>query len=265
MILYAQNVQIVYMAILKALNYKKIKIPAISPTFFANVAKMCGVEVELIDTNLDFSSSGANIVQNFFETYEPKCDVVFQNYGDLVGEAKIYVMKKEGCVKVICKDEEIFEKIEIFLNGGIKRGRLWNYDLISYGIKDVSAPCDEDSLKAKIIKSNEKVKFLNSSFEKNPYFDILKVGKKTLKDEYPVLLKPALYCPKEDIYIELKEKGFDVKVRFKPLYKLTLFKNKTLPISEELYKAVLILPLKKDLVEPLFEVLEKYRYRGCVF
>lgn len=264
MVLYAKNIQILYMALLYAFGFKKIKLNPISPTFFANIAKILNIDIEYVDTKLDFSSD-ALVVQNFFESYIPNADIVFQNFGENVGEAKVFVKKYKDCIKAEFFDEEIFEKTRVFLNGGVKKGKLWNIDVISLGVKDKANPCKIENLGEKIEKSNEIVKFLDEKFEKNIYFDTLKFGDKTYKDSYPILLKPSLYCPKEDIFSELLEKGIDVKVRFKPLYKMTLFKDKSLPVSEDLYKALLILPLDKNIVEPLFEVLKKYRHRGCMF
>jgi len=264
MVLYAQNIQILYMALLKALNYEKIKLNPISPTFFANIAKLLNIKIEFVDTKLDFSSS-ADIVQNFYESYIPKADIVFQNFGELVGEAKVFVQKEKECIKIFFNEKDIYEKTKLFLKGGIKKGKLWNYDVVSLGVKNEASPCEIENLEKKIADSNSVIRYFNEKFEKNPYFDILKIGEKTLKNGYPIILKPSLYCPKEEIYQELIKKGVDVKVRFKPLYKTTMFKDKNLPICEELYKAVLILPLKKDIVSILFEVLDRYKYRGCVF
>ena len=264
MVLYSKNIQILYMALLYAFGYKKIKLNPISPTFFANVARILNINIEYNDSNIDFSSS-ANIAHNFFETYIPKADIVFQNFGENVGEAKVFVKKYKNCIKAEFFDKDIFEKTELFLNGGIKRGRLWNFDVVFVGIKDISKPCEIENLDEKIEKSNKIVKYFNEKFQGNPYFDILNIGDKTYKDSYPILLKPSLYCPKEDIFQELLEKNIDVKVRFKPLYKMSIFKSKPLPTCEELYKAVLILPLKEDIADDVLKIFDKYRYRGCAF
>ena len=262
--LYVQNIQLLYMALLHAFGYKKVRLSPISPTFFANVAKILHIEIEYVDTKLDFSSS-AEVVHNFFESFTPKADIVFQNFGENIGEAKVFVKKEGSCVEAEFFDEEIFEKTKLFLEGGVVRGRLWNYDIVSLGIKDKAKACQVEDLEEKIAKSNEIVGYFAKTFASNPYFDILSVGDKTLKSSYPVLLKPSLYCPKEDIYQALRERGVDVQVRFKPLYRLKMFEGESLFGSEELYKAILLLPLRKDIIGPLFEVLEKYRYRGCSF
>ncbi|MRI59106.1 MAG: hypothetical protein C6H99_06345 [Epsilonproteobacteria bacterium] len=260
--IFAKNSSIVYMALLHTMKLSSIKVPAISPTFFASIAKMCGVEVELVDTRLDFGAQG-DVVHNFFETFTPKAKIVFQNFGEPVGEAEVFVMKRGNCVKVLIEDEELRQKVELFLNGGVKKGRLWNYDLVDVGVKNLRGPCEVE--KEAIEASNEVVEYLDDAFRANPYFDILKIGPKTLKEHYPILLKPSLYCPKEDIYTELQKRGIDVEVRFKPLYRTTLVGGEFLPTSEELYKALLVLPLRKDVAEPLFEVLQKYSHRGCRF
>jgi hypothetical protein len=259
--LFATNTHVVYLAILHALGLEKVRIPAFSPTFFASGAKLLGKEVELVDCKLDMSA-GADIVHNFFETHIPKARVVFQGLGESVGEAEVFVKKYGNCLMIEC-EEEIGKKIALFLDGGVQRGRLWNYDLVSVGIKSRGEPCETDE--ELLAKQSEVVEFFKEAFSKNIYFDTLQVGRKTLKSGYPILLKSSLYCPKEDIYQELKKRGVDVQVRFKPLYKTTLCAGNSLPVTEELYKAILILPLQKEVVEPLFEVLERYRHRGCMF
>ncbi len=260
--IYAKSSSIAYMALLHAFGFQKVTIPAVAPTFFATVAKMMGVEVEFKDVNLDFSSDAA-IVQNFFETFKPNAKIVFQNGGEPVGEAEVCVMKEGSCIQLLIEDEDLAKRVELFLSGGVEYGRLWNYDVVDIGIKNIAKPCDFDEEALK--KSNEIVAALNEKCKNNPYFDILPIGDKTIKHEYPILLKPSLYCPKEDIYKKLQEMGIDVKVRFKPLYRMTLFKGDFLPQSEELYKAVLVLPLSIQIAEPLFEVLDEFRYRGCSF
>ncbi|BCD60951.1 MULTISPECIES: DegT/DnrJ/EryC1/StrS family aminotransferase [unclassified Nitratiruptor] len=262
-VLYAKNSSIIYCALLHAYGFDRLKIPAIAPTFFANIAKMMGIEISFRDVKLDFSSD-ADVVHNFFESFTPKAKIVFQNWGECVGDAEVFVMKRADCVKLVIKNEKIAKKVELFLDGGVQRGRLWNYDVVDVGIKNLRRPCEEDGQQA-IEESNEVVEFFEEKFRGSPYFDILKIGQKTLKTQYPILLKPSLYCPKEDIFAELREKGVHVEVRFKPLYRMSFFQGDFLPGAEELYKALLLLPMKKDVVKPLFEVLDKYRYRGCSF
>ncbi len=262
--LFASNVQLLYMAILSALGRKRLRLNPISPTFFANVAKLLGMEILYCDSRFDFGSE-ADVVHNFYESFEPDCDVVLQNHGANVGRARVFVKKGEGCVVAEFFDEELFAKTRLFLEGGIKRGRLWNYDVVALGIKDSAKPCEVAQLEEKIQKSNEIAAHLQERFRGNPYFDMVPMGTKTLKEEFAILLKPSLYCPKEDIYQELLAKGIEVRVRFKPLYRLRLFEGERLDGSEEIYKALLVLPLCKEVEEPLMEVLQKYRHRGCIF
>lgn len=260
--IYAKSSSVAYMALLHAFGFRKVSLPAVAPTFFATIAKIMGIEVEFKDVNLDYSSDAA-VVQNFFESFTPRAKIVFQDGGAPVGEAEVFVLKDGGCIQLLIEDEDLAKRVELFLNGGVKPGYLWNYDVVDIGIKNIAKPCyfEEEAVQ----RSNEIVAFLHEKFKNNPYFDIVHIGYKTIKSEYPILLKPSLYCPKEDIYKKLLERGIDVKVRFKPLYRMSLFKADFLPQSEELYKASLILPLAKEIVEPLFEVLEEFRYRGCSF
>jgi len=260
--LFADSDHVAYLAILHALKPKKLRVAAPSPAFFATGAKLLGIDVEFVDVKLDFSSE-ADVAHNFFETYTPNAMVVFQGAGASVGKAKVFVKKFGGSVAIESEDEELLERVGLFLDGGIKRGRLWNYDIVDIGIEDRGEPYEMPQ--ELIGKQNEIVETFNEAFRKNIYFDTLDVGDKTLKSGYPILLKPSLYCPKEDIYTELKRRGVEVDVRFKPLYKTTLFRGELLPVSEELYKAILILPLEAEIVDPLFEVLGKYRHRGCSF
>jgi len=260
--LYALNEAVAYLAVLRALGLSGVRILAMSPPFFGAVAKLLGISVELGDCGLDMGGE-ADVAHNFYETHRPKARVVFQGAGESVGEAEVFVKVASGCVAIETEEEELGERIALFLDGGVRRGRLWNFDLVEPGLLGRGEP---RSLDLELLeRQNETVRRFESAFGGNPYFDLPSVGSKTLKKGYPILLKPSLYCPKEEIFAALRERGVEVEVPLKPLYRTTLLAGESLPGSEELYKALLVLPLREEIIEPVLEVFERYRHRGCRF
>ena len=261
--LYATNLQIAYMAGLYALQLERVSIGAVSPPFLGTVARLMGIEVEIVDMRLDLNSE-ADLHYNLFETFVPKGRIIFQGVGETVGDGEIIIkIGREGGVEIEGANREIEERIALFLNGGVvERGEL-SYDILSVGIEERGLPPRKEG--EVLERERRVVEYFQERFRGNPYFDILEVGDRTVKEGYPILLKPGLYCPKEEIFRSLRERGIPVRWGWRPLYRTTLFRGDLLPVSEELYKALLVLPLREEIIEPVLEVFERYRHRGCRF
>lgn len=92
---------------------------------------------------------------------------------------------------------------------------------------------------------------------------------------FPIFLTPALFCPKEDIYLALIEAGISIEVGNKPIYKTTAFLDEKISRFgvEEVYRAQFLLPAHpnmseedvKFVIETVRSVLETFAYRGCSF
>ncbi|WP_200762813.1 DegT/DnrJ/EryC1/StrS family aminotransferase [Nitrosophilus alvini] len=263
--IFCSNSQTAYMALLKVAGVKDISIPANAPSWFATVPEFLGIRIKLEDVKIDFSSK-SDIQNLFFESFIPNDALfVFQNRGAIIGEAKAHIVDFGDFAAIFTRDETLAKELEIFVKGGIEKGRLWNFDIKKAGIDIEAENVDIPDIEEKLEKQKEVLERFEKEFAKTPYFDILHIGNRTLKEFYPIFLKPSLYCPKEDIVRKLVEKGFEATVHYKPLYKLTLFNSKPLPVSEELYKSELSIPLCEEVIESLFETVEEYSYRSCSF
>ncbi|MEA1916994.1 MAG: DegT/DnrJ/EryC1/StrS family aminotransferase, partial [Campylobacterota bacterium] len=94
---------------------------------------------------------------------------------------------------------------------------------------------------------------------------------------YIILLNPALYCPKEDIFKELQAQGLGVQVHYKPIYQNSFYKEKfgdvALHVANDFYKSEISLPCHqgmsldnaKDVIKKVLHVMQKYSHRGCSF
>lgn len=194
-------------------------------------------------------------------------------------------MMPEGVEKsgfVLTDDAEAARQLKLFRQQGYKRGVLWNYDLVQQG-----ADCALSDLAASVaLKQTQKLneacslrrefaQKLDASLKTNNLFDVIKRAADDILNSYPVLLTPPLYCPKEDIFGSILQKGVEAAVCYKPVYKTTAYKNDSvrLEVTESFYKALLQLPCHHRLTSPevdtvaaaLLESVDAYAYRGCRF
>ncbi|MRI84191.1 MAG: hypothetical protein C6I00_07215 [Nitratiruptor sp.] len=260
--LYATNAQIVYMGALHVLGLERIKLPAIAPPFLATVAKVLGIEIELVDIDWNMGAQ-AHVLANPFESFTPEAPIIIQGAGPSVGSGEIFIKEAPSGVVVEVEDPHLFQELSRFLDGGLRPRAMGSFEVVGPGLRDRRDPF---SLDLETIQAQEEtIALLDEAFRENPYFDTLPLGKRTLKMGYPILLKPSLYCPKEDIWASLRERQIPVQAPFRPLYRSPAIGGEFLPTSEEFYKAHLVLPIEAGIIQPLFEVLETYRYRGCRF
>jgi len=194
-------------------------------------------------------------------------------------------MMPEGCEKtgfVLTNDAVTAGRLRLFATQGLKSGTLWNYDLAEHGtdsllsrfgasvarrqMKNIDACCALRSAAAG---------HLDERLKQSNLFERVKRAPADVPNTYPVRLAPELFCPKEDIFAEIRNGGVEVSVCCKPVYKTTAFRDDTvrLPVTEDFYKALLQLPchhrLSRDEVGTVADVflkaVETYAYRGCRF
>ena len=179
-------------------------------------------------------------------------------------------------------DEELAAELRLKSRGGYVQKKFWNYDIT--GISDdstmdnltasfaLAALADIENTLAKI----DAIQTLYlQKLASNRLVELPKAENLVPCPLFPVALVPALFCPKEDIYQALTEKGVPVRVGNKPVYKTTAFKDDTFSLfgAEEVHKAQLLLPAHHlmtpddaaSVVETLESVLDHYGYRGCTF
>ncbi|WP_345976485.1 DegT/DnrJ/EryC1/StrS family aminotransferase [Sulfurimonas sp. HSL3-7] len=179
-------------------------------------------------------------------------------------------------------DEELAAEFRLKSRGGYVQKKFWNYDIA--GISEYStmnnltasfalaALSDIESVLAKI----DAVQTLYlQKLASNRLVELPKAKNLVAYPLFPIALVPALFCPKEDIYQALTEKGIPVRVGNKPVYKTTAFKDDAISLfgAEEVHKAQILLPAHHlitldeaaSVVETLESVLDHYGYRGCTF
>lgn len=191
----------------------------------------------------------------------------------------------EGLAKtgfVLTDDADTAQRLKAYGKQGYRKGSLWNYDIVSDGADTVLdgfaaavALHQFRQIDAALEHSREHIARLDARLGGNRLFDLLRRSGEAVPEVYSVLLTPQLYCPKEDIFTALTDKGIETGVCCKPIYKTSRFKNAEvrLPVSEEFYKALLQLPCHHRLsptevdavAEEFLAAVDVYAYRGCRF
>lgn len=187
---------------------------------------------------------------------------------------------------VMTDDPQVAEKLRLFRSHGIVKKQFWNSDMITMGhnyrLTDIAAALGRSQmgkLDTFIETRNAIAAYYDERFKTNPYFDTIKLApnERSARHLYPILLHPELYCPKEDIYAALHEKGVGVQVHYKPLYQNSFYKQRfgemRLEVANDFYKAELSIPCHHKMnlddaakvADTLDAVLENYRMRGCSF
>jgi UDP-4-amino-4,6-dideoxy-L-N-acetyl-beta-L-altrosamine transaminase len=187
---------------------------------------------------------------------------------------------------VVTDDAEYAEKLRLFRSHGMVKKQFWNSDMVSMGynfrMTEIAAALGISQLKKLdgfIDRRNEIAAYYDERFKGHKLFTTVNIpeNERSARHLYPIVLMPALYCPKEDIFAALQEKGLGVQVHYKPIYQNSFYKEHfgeiSLPVANDFYKAELSIPCHqkmnmddaKFVADTLLEVLEKYSMRGCSF
>jgi UDP-4-amino-4,6-dideoxy-L-N-acetyl-beta-L-altrosamine transaminase len=189
-----------------------------------------------------------------------------------------------GCV--VTDNEEFAKKLRLFRSHGVEKKQLWNSDMVSLGhnfrLTEFAAALGRSQLKRldKFLHVRDEIaKYYDERFAGNKLFSTIKLETNTTSSRhlYPIILSPALQCPKEDIFKELQERGLGVQVHYKPIYQNSFYKEKfgetRLHVSDDFYRSEISIPCHQEMsiddaafvADTLLEVIEKYSYRGCSF
>lgn len=173
-------------------------------------------------------------------------------------------------------DTVLAEEMRRFASLEVKQGHLWNDRIDRPGIDGLMSPLvrgyweEQWETFAEKLKTVEEVtEYYRERFSSLQSVDLLP---SRIPRVYPIKLAPELFCPKESIYTELLERGIEVRVPFKPLYRYDAFAGGKLSGCENFYKAVLSLPTHRihrseahRIAETFREVIERHSYRSCMF
>ncbi len=187
---------------------------------------------------------------------------------------------------VVTDNDAYAEKLRLFRSHGMLKKQFWNSDMIEMGynfrLTEIAAALGCSQLKRLddfIAKRNDIAAYYDARFKGHKLFDTIAIPKDTLSSRhlYPLLLRPELHCPKEDIFAALQEKGLGVQVHYKPIYKNSFYVKKfgeqRLHVSEDFYKSELSIPCHQGMsvddavfvADRVLEVIERYAYHSCSF
>ena len=189
-----------------------------------------------------------------------------------------------GCV--VTDNEEFATRLRLFRSHGMVKKQLWTSDMVSLGhnfrLTEFAAALGRSQLKRLdnfLHVRDEIARYYDERFKGHKLFSTVKLEKNSRSSRhlYPIILSPALQCPKEDIFTELQERGLGVQVHYKPIYQNSFYKEKfgetSLHVSDDFYRSELSIPCHQEMsledakfvADTLLEVVEKYSYRGCSF
>ena len=189
-----------------------------------------------------------------------------------------------GCV--VTDNEDFAKRLRLFRSHGMVKKQLWNSDMVSLGhnfrMTEFAAALGRSQLKRLdhfLHVRDEIACYYDERFKNHKLFSTLKLKNSTRSSRhlYPIILSPALHCPKEDIFVELQERGLGVQVHYKPIYQNSYYKEKfgetALHVSDDFYRSEISIPCHQEMsmedakfvADTLLEVVKKYSYRGCSF
>ena len=189
-----------------------------------------------------------------------------------------------GCV--VTDNEEYAQKLRLFRSHGMVKKQLWTSDMVmmghNYRLTEFAAALGRSQLKridTFIDKRNEIAAYYDERFRGHKLFSTVSLQENTRSSRhlYPIILSPALQCPKEDIFTELQDKGLGVQVHYRPIYQNSFYKEKfgetSLHVSDDFYRSEISIPCHQEMsfedakfvADTFLEVVEKYSYRGCSF
>ena len=187
---------------------------------------------------------------------------------------------------VVTDNEEYAKALRLFRSHGIVKKQLWNSDMVSLGhnfrMTEFAAALGLSQLSKidRFIHARESIAhYYDQRFENHKLFSTIHIDEheQSARHLYPLLLNPELHCVKEEIFVELQEKGLGVQVHYKPIYQHSFYKKRygeqRLSTAETFYKSELSIPCHQKMLitdaeavaDIVLEVIEKYAYRGCSF
>ncbi|MDD2357043.1 MAG: UDP-4-amino-4,6-dideoxy-N-acetyl-beta-L-altrosamine transaminase [Thiovulaceae bacterium] len=189
-----------------------------------------------------------------------------------------------GCV--VTDNAEFAKRLRLFRSHGMVKKQLWNSDMVMLGhnfrLTEFAAALGRSQLKRldKFLHARDEIAhYYDERFAGNKLFSTIKLEDNTSSSRhlYPIILSPALQCPKEDIFTELQERGLGVQVHYKPIYQNSYYIEKfgetRLHVSNDFYRSELSIPCHQEMsmedakfvADSFLEVIEKQSYRGCSF
>jgi UDP-4-amino-4,6-dideoxy-L-N-acetyl-beta-L-altrosamine transaminase len=189
-----------------------------------------------------------------------------------------------GCITT--DNAEYAQKLRLFRSHGMVKKKLWTSNMImmghNYRLTEFAAALGHSQLKRVdgfIDRRNAIAAYYDTRFQGHKLFSTipLQAATRSSRHLYPIVLSPALQCPKEDIFAQLQNEGLGVQVHYRPIYQNSFYKEKfgevRLPVSDDFYRSEISIPCHQEMdmedakfvADTFLKIIEKYSYRGCSF
>jgi len=187
---------------------------------------------------------------------------------------------------VVTDNEEFACKLRLFRSHGMVKKQLWNSDMVSLGhnyrMTEFAAALGLSQLHKldRFINIRETIgRYYDERFDNHKLFTIIPIdpNEQSARHLYPLLLNPQLHCVKEEIFIQMQEKGLGVQVHYKPIYQNSFYTERYgemyLSNAENFYRCELSIPCHQKMTmknaehvaDTVLKIIEKYGSRGCSF
>jgi len=187
---------------------------------------------------------------------------------------------------VVTDNEEFACKLRLFRSHGMVKKQLWNSDMVSLGhnyrMTEFAAALGLSQLHKldRFINIRETIgRYYDERFGNHKLFTIIPIdpNEQSARHLYPLLLNPKLHCVKEEIFIQMQEKGLGVQVHYKPIYQNSFYTERYgemyLSNAENFYRCELSIPCHQKMTmenaehvaDTVLKIIEKYGSRGCSF
>ncbi len=291
----------------------EVVVSALGPTHLYTAAAHAGYGLRYADINLDGSfhagtlkaaaqKSTCTVVDRYLcgivpvkplQTYLPAQTAVITDATASLAPAaaegtilwslqEIMPLECESTGFVLTDNAEEASALQRCRRQGKQPGRAWNYDIVSDGADSALSALGAAVALRQTRRLGEACELrqahalaYDSALGGHRLFDRMRRDAASVPQSYPLLLTPALYCPKEEIFTEVRDAGVEAGVCCKPVYKTTRFRQDgySLPVTEDLYRALFQLPChhritlkeREKTLQTFLRAVETYRHRGCSF
>jgi len=161
---------------------------------------------------------------------------------------------------VLTDNKAFADKLRLFRSHGVVKKEFWNSDMTSMGynlrMTEVAAALGSSQLKKldRFIQIRNKIAdYFDERFKAEKLFITQEIEPNTISSRhlYPIILNPELFCPKEDIFSELQQRGLGVQVHYKPIYQNSFYKEKfgefSLPVANDFYRSEISIPCNQTM------------------
>ena len=172
---------------------------------------------------------------------------------------------------VVFKDAEAHQKAQLLHSHGVQKKALWNSEVeflgFNFRLNELGAALGISQyrwLDSFIAKRDKIARLYDSLFADSPYCTTLvrEAHLTTTHHLYPVFLARSLWCSKEELFVQLHEKGIGVQVHYKPINSYALYgaDSSATPVANDFYLSELSLPCHQEMSEEqAYEIAKTFK------